>query len=211
LVGYLRSSNFIVLWSNRKAFLSDERHYEAVRSASRDQWDGRDGPLECAVSAVLATTGEAFSTLRGGVLSCDAGSLRRLQDRAGLSPASHPLGFVDRHGMSHQPFEYAFELARAFAAAEPLTVLAQIDIEEREMLLAMREPGEAYRVPLVGVFIASNALVRQWAGHDAAVNERRAEVDRLRAILDRAVRKLMRPKSDPVAVARWIERAVRGH
>jgi len=57
----------------------------------------------------------------------DVGSeLQRIIDRAGLTAAPadlHPLAYRDRHGCVKLPLEATVELARAFAAAEPTTVI----------------------------------------------------------------------------------------
>jgi hypothetical protein len=42
----------------------------------------------------------------------------------------HPLAYRDRHGNVHLPLEATVELARAFAAAEPTTVIGYLDDQE---------------------------------------------------------------------------------
>jgi hypothetical protein len=66
-----------------------------------------------------------------------------------------------------------------FCASEPATMLVGIETTEREWARMAATPGEEYIVPLLNDYRASWALLRQWAGHDAAVAQKEAEIQRL--------------------------------
>jgi hypothetical protein len=77
----------------------------------------------------------------------------------------------------------AVTLARAFAAAEPQTVLLQVETSEQRYEQESREIGNFYLVPLLQRWRAGWALCRQWAGFDEALAQRDREIGRLRRIL----------------------------
>ncbi len=79
----------------------------------------------------------------------------------------------------------ALTIARAFCAAEPATVLVDIEATERKWSLeASRLEGE-YLVRLLNEYRAAWALIRQWTGHDPAVAAREGHIQRLeRLVLD---------------------------
>jgi hypothetical protein len=84
------------------------------------------------------------------------------------------------------PFDEAFELGRRFCAAEPSTVLVDAETTERGWSKKARD-GEEYIVPLLNEYRASWALIRQWAGYEAAVAQREAEIQRLERLVWDAV------------------------
>lgn len=120
----------------------------------------------------------------------------------------HPAGYRDRHGNSHLPFEVALILARAFAAAEPRTVLDHIEVLERDAAVEAREPGKRYLLAVLEESRASWALVRQWAGHDVAVAMRESRIADLEQLLTRTMWELRRPNADVERIARRIEGAL---
>jgi hypothetical protein len=64
-------------------------------------------------------------------------------------------------------------------------VLANVEATERKWSREFTTPGEEYMVGLLNEFRASWALIRQWAGHDSALAQREAEIQRLeRLVLD---------------------------
>lgn len=83
---------------------------------------------------------------------------------------------MDRGGRLHVPFGAALELARAFCGAEPATVLPGVEATEREWAQKARTPGEEYMVELLNDYHGAWALIRQWAGHDAALAQREAQI-----------------------------------
>jgi len=89
-----------------------------------------DPALGEAASAVLASTGEAGAGADAAGTAMSESELQRIIDRTGLTAAPtelHPLAYRDRHGNVHLPLEAAVALARAFAAAEPQTVVGYLD------------------------------------------------------------------------------------
>ena len=97
------------------------------------------------------------------------------------------------------PFDEAFELARMFCAVEPAAVLVGVETTESEWARQARRPGEEYIVPLLNEYRASWALIRQWAGHDAAVAQREAEIQRLERLVWDAVYALQKAGLDKQA------------
>jgi hypothetical protein len=98
-------------------------------------------------------------------------------------------------------------IARKFCAAEPSTVLIQAEATEREWSLKATH-GEDYIIKLLNEYRASWALIRQWAGHDAAVAQREAEIQRLERLVWDAVYALQKAGLDAEAtkLRRAIER-----
>ena len=210
LVDYVKSANLIAPWKQRRALERDEQRHNTLARHSDAQWDGPDGSVTEAVNAVLETTGEDLSAWRDGILDHKPHALERVAQRAGVDVPTHPLGYRDRHGEYHLPFECALGLARAFAAAEPNTVLAHVEIEERRYETEMHEPGNSNLLRLVNRWRASWALMRQWAGHDAAIAAREREIKHLRELLSRTVWELRGPTVDPARVADRLARALKG-
>jgi hypothetical protein len=137
-----------------------------------------------AVDTVLESTGELIWVGNYGQMSCAPDVLERLSLRASHDLSISSPGFVDRSGEAHLPFDSALQFAQAFAAAEPQTVLLQVDTEERGYEVRAREIGNSYLVPLVQEYRAGWALCRQWAGFDQAIAEREAEIERLRRVIE---------------------------
>ncbi|HTK30710.1 MAG TPA: hypothetical protein VL332_02010 [Candidatus Saccharimonadaceae bacterium] len=105
-----------------------------------------------------------------------------------MDPAQRSAAaYVDRHGTLHLPFDEALELGLKFCAAEPATVLVQIDATEFKWSREAASPGGDYLVGLVNESRAAWALIRQWAGHDAAVAQREARIQRLERLVWDAV------------------------
>lgn len=210
LTDYVKSNNLVVPWKQRRAFLRDEERHSVLVAVAERQWDGPDGPVTDAVNEVFAASGEDLAVWRHGELECDPVAIARLAERAGVELATDPSSYTDRRGQLHVPFETALVVARAFAAIEPNTVLLHIDVAERQSEVEAREPGYSYRVPLLNRYRASWALVRQWAGHDAAIAAREKEISDLRQLLSRTVWDLRRESADTEAIANRLDRALRG-
>ena len=120
--------------------------------------------------------------------------------RAGLTPEHNsPIAYFDRAKTLHVPLQEALELAQKFCAAEPATVLTKIEAAEREWAEEARRPGEEYIIPLLNKYRAAWALVRQWAGHDAAVAEREAHIVKLERLVWDAIYALQKAKLDSEA------------
>jgi hypothetical protein len=183
LQGFVRSSNIVVPWKKRKAFLKEESDWKLLREASELTWPGHEHPVDEAVTSVLEATGERVGCYRSGVLSGDAGALERISARAHLIIEVQPPAYVDREGVTHLPFDQALTIAKAFAKSEPDVVLAYIASEEAEIDRMDRSSNEPTLVRMHLRYVASWSLVRQWAGFDAARAERDNEVERLRRVI----------------------------
>lgn len=110
-----------------------------------------------------------------------------------------PFVYTSRSGKLHLPFDYALDLARKFCTSEPSTVLVGVETTEREWARKATRPGEEYMVPLLNDYRASWALLRQWAGHDAAVAQRETEIQRLERLVWDAVYALQKAGLDSEA------------
>jgi hypothetical protein len=94
-----------------------------------------------------------------------------MHDVAGLSDPvvnMHPLAFRNRQGDVHLPLEPAEAIARAFAAAEPETVLMAIQDREEELRIAGGVPGQRYMHDILRGHMPGFAIARHWAGFDKA-------------------------------------------
>ncbi len=157
---------------------------------------------------MFESVGDAISFYRG-TLRGKQDAFARVRVRAALAPNQHsPIAYLDRATTLHVPFDEALELAQKFCAAEPATVLAKIEVTEREWSEEGRRQGEEYIIPLLNKYRAAWALVRQWAGYDAAVAEREAHIVKLERLVWDAIYALQKAKLDSEAarLRRAIER-----
>jgi hypothetical protein len=188
-----------VPWKDHKALLKDEQNAEHL--AGRNRQDGyEDGsPLAEAVFQVFEAIHDSIG-MRKGVLVGDSEALLRVRERARDTDAGEPVGaYVDRKSLVHWPFRAGLELARKFCAAEPSTILVEIEGTEREWAAKAQRPGEEYIIPLLNQYRASWALIRQWTGHDPAVAEREAYIERLQRLVWDAIYALQKGGLDSEA------------
>ncbi len=89
----------------------------------------------------------------------------------------HPLAYTDRHGEVHLPLDAVVGLAKAFAAAEPQTVVSYIDDREEELRLKGNQPGDRWYHDYLRELSPGYALARQWAGLDQDMTHIAALVD----------------------------------
>jgi hypothetical protein len=185
LVDYLESGQLIAPWKERRAFLKEELNREQLSEHNlRHGYVHGEAPLESAVQQVFESVGDDIHFHKGS-LSGTPDALGRLATRAGRSHLdAPPISYVDRGGTVHLPYDFALLLAQELCATEPATVLVSVDSTEREWTRdAVR--GESHLVGLLAKYRPSWALIRQWAGYDAALAQRQAEIDRLeRLVLD---------------------------
>ena len=99
-------------------------------------------------------------------------------------------------GPSPRPFDEALELARKFCAAEPAPVLIKAEAVEREWSSDAQRPGNEYLVELLNEYRASWALLRQWAGFDAAIAQREAQIQKLERLVWDAIYALQKAGLD---------------
>jgi hypothetical protein len=194
------------LWKERRAFLKEDDNERRLKEESHRGGYRKESPVDHALYVVYESVGDAVSYYNG-VLSCEPESIARVRTRAGKDPNQHAAyGYVDRGGKLHLPFGDAVDLARAFCAAEPSTVLAQVEGTEREWAHQARIPGEEHMVGLLNEYRAAWALIRQWAGHDAALAQRDAEIQRVERLVWDAIKPFRRPgwtTRPPASGARW--------
>jgi hypothetical protein len=208
LVDYVRSKNIICRWGERKAVERDEKRADALDQASRQDWLGDDHPVSRAVDLVLESTGEDMWAHKG-VLSGRPDAIQRLADRASIEiPDPRYVSYTDRRGEQHFPWSSGLALAKAFAAAEPATVLLRVEQDERELELKAQEPGYRYLLGLLESYRPSYALVRSWAGFDAELAAKDAEIERLREIIRRVCWDIKRDGQENLA--RRLERQLKG-
>jgi hypothetical protein len=153
-----------------------------------------DGALADAACAVLVSTGEPRAWAEAAVTSMPEAQLQRICERAGLDrPPSepHPLAFTDRHGYTHLPLDSVVHLARAFADAEPRTVLDYLDDYEGELRAKGTVLGERWYHEYLRSKGPGHALARRWTGPETESETMRRELDRLRALVSSAAHDLM--------------------
>jgi hypothetical protein len=148
---------------------------------------------------VFESVGDDVGFYRG-VLTGQPEALSRVKERARLDAAKHsPVTYVDRYGKVHAPFDEALELARAFCAVEPGTVLTGVESTEREWSHKASQPGENYIVSLLNEYRASWAIIRQWTGLDPAIAQREAQIQRLERLVWDAIYVLQKAGLDAEA------------
>ncbi len=131
LVHYVESGQLIVPWKEHKACLKDESNAERLREHNERQGFERDSPLDRVLDQIFESVGEQVQFSHGS-LSGPPETIARLRQRAGIPKEGSSAGYTDRHGTLHLPFDEALELGRKFCAAEPSTVLVDVDTTERE-------------------------------------------------------------------------------
>jgi len=208
LVDYVESSQLVCLWKGHKAFLKEEADEQRLRKHNQEIGYDPNSPLTKAVEQVFETVGDDLQFYKG-VLSGSREALERIKARAVAASLADPfVAYKDRKGVMHFPFDYALELAQKFTTAEPATVLAGVEATEREWSRDASR-GEQYIVPLLNEYRASWALLRQWAGYDAAVAQRDAEIQKLERLVWDAVYALQKAGLDSEAAR--LRRAIEKH
>ena len=208
LIHYVESSQLIVAWKDHKAFLREEENEARLCEHNFRVGYECDSPVDNALSEVFESVGDGVSFYRG-TLRGTVEAFERVRMRAGVPPGeSSPVAYLDRTQTLHVPFDEAIRLAQKFCAAEPGTVLTKIEATEREWAETARRPGEEYIISLLNKYRAAWALVRQWAGHDAAIAEREAHIVKLERLVWDAIYALQQAKLDSEALRlrRAIER-----
>lgn len=188
---YIRTANLIVAWGDRKAVLRDEERSRRIEEHSRGS--SADHAIVEAVSSILESSGEPSAGAAPGGLEMPEAELERIMRRAGLDgdPASlHYLAFRNRRGDVEMPLDGAETLARAFAAAEPETVLMYLADRESQLKHQGYRPGDHFVHDLLRQYMPGWAVARQWAGFDQEVEQLRKEIGRLRGLVSSAAYEL---------------------
>jgi hypothetical protein len=200
LVHFVDSSWLICRWKDHKAFLKEEENAERLRKHNEQQgYRNDDSPVALALSVVFESTGDEATFYRG-TLSGPPAAIDRVRARARVEEGKNsPAAYIDRRGELHLPFDEAVELARRFCAAEPAPPLAKAESVERKWAEEARHPDGDYLVGLLNEYRAAWALVRQWAGLDAAVAEREAQIRKLERLVWDAIYMLQKAHLDDEA------------
>jgi hypothetical protein len=207
LVHFVDSKHLLAPWKEHKAFLKEEA--DAARLDEHNERVGfrKDSPVVRAVEQVFECADNEVMFYQG-VLSGQPEAIGRVATRAKLkADPSSPYGYTDRKGHLNLPFDVALDLAKAFCAAEPGTVLLSVESTERDWAHRVSR-GDDYLVSLLNEYRASWALIRQWAGHDAALAQREAEIQKLERLVWDAIYALQKAGQDQEAarLRRAIER-----
>ena len=183
---YVSSRQLVVPWGERRALLRDEERAARLEQHARGL---SDKALTEAASAVLESTGEPGAYAGETTTWMSEAELQRTLDRAGVQtpPADlHPFAYRDRHGNIHLSLDAVVAVARAFAAAEPQTVISYLDDREEELRLKGNLPGERWHHEYLRELSPGFALARQWAGLERESEMLRKEIARLRGLLSNA-------------------------
>jgi hypothetical protein len=193
---YVDSSWLITRWADQKAFLREEANAERLREHNVSQGHKESSPVALALGHIYESVKDDLTFYRGS-LNGSPEAVGRMRARAGLEEGNpSPVGYVDRQGRVHLPYDEALDLARKFCAAEPATVLVGAESTEREWSQEAQRPGHEYLVDLLNEYRGAFALVRQWAGHDAAVAAREAQIQKLERLVWDAVYALQKAGLD---------------
>jgi hypothetical protein len=182
LVHFVESGHLIVPWREHKAFLKEERNEARLEQHNETQGHHRNSPVDRALEQIFETIADDVG-YGDGVVCGSPAAVDRVTTRACLETGKHsPVSYADRTGNLNLPFDEALELGRRICAAEPSTVLLAIESTERDWTQRTQR-GETHLVSLLNEYRASWALIRQWAGLDAAVAQREAEIQRLERLV----------------------------
>ena len=210
LIHFVESGQLLVRWRELKAFLKEEAASEELRRHNLEVGWSYSSPLDNALSCVFESVGDEISYWKGTLTGAPE-ALERLRARA-KTPAALPCRyqFEDRAGTVHVPFDEAVNIAKRFAAAEPSTVLVNIQTTERKWARDAGQ-GEDYIVSLLNEYRAAWALIKQWTGHDPIVEEREAEIQRLERLVWDAVYALQKAGLDreSARLRKAVERSTR--
>lgn len=196
LLDYVESGQLIVRWKEQKAFLKEEEGSERLQNHNHRLGYKEQSPVADAMYQIYESVGDEVSFYRG-TLSGTAEALDRLKTRAKVTSKNNSaISYTDRQGILHLPFDEALELGRKFCAAEPATVLVGVEATERKWAQEATRPGEEHMVSLLNEYRAAWALIRQWAGHDAALAQREEQIQRLERLVWDAVYALQKAGLD---------------
>jgi hypothetical protein len=199
LIDYIESGQLIVSWKGHKAFLKQEASEAQLREHNtRHGYTHKNSPVITALEQVFESVGDGVGFRDGSVVGSPE-AIARLRARAKMVGGKESfVTYVDCAGELHLPFDEAFELGRRFCAAEPSTVLVEVEVTERTWTHKATH-GEEYILELLNEYRASWALLRQWAGYDAAVAQREEEIKKLERLVWDAIYALQKTGHDSEA------------
>lgn len=196
LIHYVESGQLVSAWRDRKAWLKEEEREAGLKRQSDHEGYKKNSPVDRAMYCVFENLGDEIQYYNG-VLSGSVDAVARIKERARVDVNKQSAySYVDRAGRMHLPFGDAVALARALCSAEPSTFLMNAEATERKWSREARTPGEEHMIELLNEFGAAWALIRQWAGHEPAVAQREAEMQRLERLVFDAVYALQKAGLD---------------
>lgn len=148
-----------------------------------------------AANIAFAAAGEDLYVEAKGVSEVEQETLERLAHRAGVEQAElnevwrWPSYRIER-GEWAIPARRLIPLAQRFAAAEPGVVNMYVEAEQHRYREAGYQVGERYMHSMLIEHGPAYALVREWAGANRIADDLKADNDRLRKLVDEAVRVL---------------------
>lgn len=190
LIDYVESQMLVISWKERKAYFRDEERSKQLQADNEKHDCKEDSPLANVLSQVFESLGEKELFFYRGVLEASPEALDRVKERAKISPKNGSeittkISYIDRFGKVQIPYAEALGLAKAICMSEPKTVLVNIESTEREWVQEVSKPGNEYILSLLNEYRASWAIIRQWAGYEAAISQKEAQIQRLeRLVLD---------------------------
>lgn len=206
LIHFVKSAQIVATWRGHRALLQEEGARAALRAHNAETGHREGSPLDNAISCVYEAAGGEVTYYRGA-LSGTPEALDRLKTRAKM-PAGRvsTYSYVDRSGTQYLPFDEALELAQKFAAAEPATVLADVEATERKWAHDSRVPGEEHLIGLLNEYRAAWAIIHQWTGLEPAIAEREQSIQKLERLVWDAIYALQKAGLD--TEARRLRRAI---
>ncbi len=172
------AQTILVRWNEAEAYVRDEQCLVKLLEKCESQWShNQDDPVADAVNLVFGATGENEPFLNpsgseAGLAHIPIDCAKRILSRAKMpvDPLElDPTVFIDRKGIVRLPFETAVQVAKAFAVAEPETVLISADAKQRKWENELTEP---YEVELLQNWRAGWMLAREWAKGASGVANR---------------------------------------
>ncbi len=199
LTHFVESGHLICAWKDLKAFLREEESAERLKAHNKQQGYVPASVMDHALTEVFENAGDDLSFYRG-VVSGPPEAIARVKVRARMDPEkASSVSYVDRDGVLRLPFDEALEVARAFCAAEPAGILADIEATERKWSLEASRPGEDHVIGLLNEYRAAWALIRQWTGHDPAIAEREGRIKDMERLVWDAIYALQKANLDAEA------------
>jgi hypothetical protein len=211
----------IVPWRMAAALIEDERRFDKAWEASEQAYESLEYEAADEVfGAYPRVNGILLGWRPAHAATIKISDLNTVAEDLHLDPAvlqQADLAFVDRNGNYIAPWPVAVDLAHRICTVMPDVMLARIGAQERELRRdalygrqSTQRDGEVWQVPAEACAERLReqepifALVRQWCGVDHErfdeLQALRREVDRLGALVERAISTLER--SGHTALAR---------
>lgn len=145
------------MFDRNRTYLKEEGQAEGLRRYNeRNGYKGDKDPIAEAIEQVFASCGEPDVSFDDGILSGPTDALDRIRTRAGVPTGNKSyVAYTGRNGEVHVPIDEALEIARKLCAAEPSTVLTDVEATERDWSSRPSRTGGEYIIPLLNEYRAS--------------------------------------------------------